>query len=299
MRNARSRGQRLPQLPVCFLQVWKFGVFMLCLAYNRPMIPTCSGPRRRAVRGARGGGGLRSVSGRAGLAVLACAVLGVCGLPWPGPAGVVRAGDAAEPAPLWKRIAEEDGVVVDEQPIPGMRVPRLRAVVEVPSALYDVLPVILDATRHTEWMPGCMESRPVRIDGIARTMYNRTDTPWPFSDRDVVLRSRVVVLEPGARIEMPFESVEDAAAPPLSDAVRMPLLRGHYRIEAAAPDRTRVELQIELDPGGLLPAWMIRFGAEKSSVLTLVGLRRQVAATRGRYAEFVADFLAHENYERR
>jgi hypothetical protein len=198
----------------------------------------------------------------------------------------------------WERIAQDQGVTVEEQAVPGLRVPRIRGTVEIARPLYDVLAVLLDSDRHVEWMPGCMESRAVRSDGIVRYVYNRTDTPWPFRDRDVVLRSHVILWGRGERVETPFESTVEPSMPPLPDAVRMPLLRGHYRLERLGPALTRVELQLELDPGGMLPAWMIRYGAEKSSIDTLVSLREQVWATHGGYAAFIQAFLAGGEYER-
>jgi hypothetical protein len=74
--------------------------------------------------------------------------------------------------------------------------------------------------------------------------------------------------------------------------VRMPRLAGEYDLVALAPTRTKVTYRLDADPGGSLPAWATLRFARNTPLQTLLGLRNQVHATRGQYAEFVAQWSA-------
>ncbi len=67
----------------------------------------------------------------------------------------------------------------------------------------------------------------------------------------------------------------------------MPRLRGHYALTALGPKRTRVEYQVDADPGGNLPDWLITRIGRDDPWYTLRDLRERVAETRGEYADFL------------
>ena len=189
----------------------------------------------------------------------------------------------------WRPVVERDGVRVEERAAPGRALPELRATVEIDAGIFEVLAVIRDVPRQTEWMADCEESRPLREEGSdVSVLYNRTGAPWPVSDRDVVLRAEAVLLEPSTRASVRFENVADPSAPPIDGIVRMPRLVGAYDLVALSPARTRVTYEIDIDPGGSLPAWAVTRTTRDTPLYTLLGLRRQVGATRGAYADFVS-----------
>jgi hypothetical protein len=49
--------------------------------------------------------------------------------------------------------------------------------------------------------------------------------------------------------------------PPRQGTVRMPLLRGSWRVEAIDDSRSRVTYQVIVRPGGSVPGWLVRRGA--------------------------------------
>ena len=193
-------------------------------------------------------------------------------------AGPARADD-------WQTLFRSDGVTVAERPEPERALPDFRGEIELEADAYEVLAVILDVPQQTEWMWQCRVSRVLRReadDGVL--VYQVLDAHWPATDRDVVFESVPHVVEPGRRLEVRFESRDDPAAPPMAELVRMPRLAGDFALEALGPGHTRVTYTVSADPGGALPAAFLRQTVRESPFDTLVGLRRRVAETRGRYA---------------
>jgi hypothetical protein len=139
----------------------------------------------------------------------------------------------------------------------------------------------------------CRESRVLREESdSASLVYQVLDAHWPATDRDVVFRSKVQVVDVGRLLSVRFTTVESPLAPPVSGLVRMPLLDGEFELAAAGPTRTRVTYTVAADPGGILPASFLRETVRQSPFDTLVGLRRFVNETRGRYAAAVEKWRA-------
>jgi hypothetical protein len=188
----------------------------------------------------------------------------------------------------WQPVTNEDGIEVSEREVPGRSLPMFRGVGVIEADLYEVLAVIHDIENHTRWMADCVESRLLRRESESVSFgYNRTDSPWPVPDRDVVVRAETIVVEAGREVHSLFRSVADESVPPARRVVRMRHLEGHYKLWTLGPDRTRVEYQVDADPGSSLPAWLVRRTTRKMPLLTLLNLRKRVAETRGSYEEFL------------
>ncbi len=234
------------------------------------LTPTCrSGNRARLWRGADV------------VATLAC----LCVCLAPGPA---RA--AAKSAP-WRLVTVDDGVRVEARDVSGRNLPDFRGTAVIDGGVLEILAVLADTARHPEWMAACMEARLlVQKDAFDRILYNRTNVPWPVSDRDTVLHTWVRVDIGKAEVWSHFESIRSTAMPPVDGVVRMPTLRGFYHLRAIDPGHTRVRYQVAADPGGMLPAWMARMSTRRLPYKTLTGLAKQVRKTRGSYGAFVRRF---------
>ncbi len=61
----------------------------------------------------------------------------------------------------------------------------------------------------------------------------------------------------------------------------MPRLEGHWKLAGIDPGRTLVEYQVDADPGGKLPGWLVRMLSTDVPAQTLVSLREQVARRQG------------------
>ncbi len=189
--------------------------------------------------------------------------------------GVVAA--AQEVRAEWRVVASEDGVEVSQLDASGRTLPRFRGVGEVPADPDRIVAIIRDIEHQCEWMPDCSEARIVREEEQGVLFYRRTDAPWPVSDRDVLLRSTLRVVEPGKEIHIRFFSVDDPSVPPREGHVRMPLLRGSYKIRALAPGRSHVEIEFDADPGGNFPGGLAARTARDNPLRTIVKLRERVA----------------------
>lgn len=191
----------------------------------------------------------------------------------------------------WTRVTDEDGIEVTSRPSERSPLPIFRGVAVVEASVLEVLAVVTDAERHREWIFACSGSALVaQTSEVTGIVYNRTATPWPVPDRDVVLESRVDVIDGERELRVSFVATTHPDRPPLDGVVRMTYLEGHYHLWAEDGGRTRVEYQVDSDPGGTLPTWLATRGTRDMPLETLRGLRAQLARTRGAYDERIEAF---------
>lgn len=191
----------------------------------------------------------------------------------------------------WTRVTEADGIVVTSRPSERSPLPIFRGVGRVEAPLLEVLAVVTDAERHHEWIFSCSASALVaRTSDASGVVYNRTAAPWPVPDRDVVLDSRVELVDGDREVIVRFSATEHPGRPPTEGVVRMTYLQGHYHLWAEGDARTRVEYQVDSDPGGTLPTWLATRGTRDMPLETLRELRAQLVRTQGAYDDRIAEF---------
>lgn len=200
---------------------------------------------------------------------------------WPG----------ASQSGTWEVIEESDGIVVSRRPVQDRAFPRVRAVGEVRGTPYEILAVLLDVPAHVAWLPDCRASNILRRLGPWRyVIYMRTDAPWPVADRDAVVENEVIFLDPPSKVKVKFDAISAPDVARARGTVRMKSLSGFYSIEAIDDERSLVHYELDADPAGSLPAWLITMQSTRNPLQTLAGLRRYLHETRGQYEAQIDSF---------
>ena len=71
----------------------------------------------------------------------------------------------------------------------------------------------------------------------------------------------------------------------------MERLQGFWELTYIDHQTTYVVYQVDADPGGWLPHWLVRYTTKKLPLNTIRNLREQVAKTKGQYEERIAGWL--------
>lgn len=155
--------------------------------------------------------------------------------------------------------------------------------------LEDLAAVLVDIPRHREWVHHMAESRTLWGDPISHcVIYSRYSLPWPAKDRDAVIETVVEEDIPHAEVRVRFHNITSPAAPVRPDCIRVPMSEGSYTLTDTGRGSVFVTYTISLDPGGWLPAWIVRVFVRDAPLTTLQAFKAQVMATRGQYDAFIA-----------
>ena len=180
----------------------------------------------------------------------------------------------------WEIVQSHEGIEISIKEIEGRDLPIFRGVGIVNADLWDVAAVLVDVEERVNWAHKCVGTRVVRDEGPrGRIIYDRVDAPWPVSDRDVVVRSKMEFDPEKNSIFIDFKNVWDCDAPELEGVVRMPRMRGHYVLKSMPSGATEVEYQIDADPGGMLPNWLIDLASREIPLETLKARLQNLLST--------------------
>jgi hypothetical protein len=137
-------------------------------------------------------------------------------------------------------------------------------------------------------MANCVANRAVAyVAKDKMIIYNRVGSPAPFvDDRDMVLASDAVFDLRARSIELRFREITDPRVPPVDGVVRMPKTRGYWRLQYHEDEVTDVTYQVQADPGGSIPQWLVNMASKGLPLHTIQGLRRQ--AQKGGYEKELA-----------
>jgi hypothetical protein len=192
------------------------------------------------------------------------------------------------PTPEWELVAEDEDMSLYTRDVEGRDLPILMASGRIHENMYETLAVLSDIERHHEWMKNLSESRLVgRISEYELFMYNRFDSPWPVTDRDAVVHVRAQFDKIRQHVHIRFENVNATSVPPVEGIVRAPRLLSTMEMQYIAPKETMLTYEIDIDPGGLLPRWLVRWATRRIPLQAIARLRKQIEKTRGQYGQFI------------
>lgn len=188
----------------------------------------------------------------------------------------------AEGSEGFQQVREDEGITTWVSDRSGRVLSAVRACVTIHASVWDVLAVLEDVDRACEWTAHCAQMRRVRtVSEHEMLVYARMKAPWPVQDRDVVTRVSVSYGALG-ELRASIENVEVPEVPTVADVVRMPMMRAHYKFRVLDENRVEVEYQLEVDPGGSLPAWLKRLVSKNLAHDTLGRLRARTGVARAR-----------------
>jgi hypothetical protein len=176
-----------------------------------------------------------------------------------------------------------EGYEVASRDVAGQQVPTMRGRGLLSGDLFHVLAVLLDAARTKEWAEGVTGTKVLAQEGVVVTLLQTfIDLQWPVSDRDSITRAKLVVLKKDEEFKLVMNA-EPTALPEQEGVIRIKHSYAHFHLKKQADGKVWVEYVVDVDPGGKLPKWLIRWASKSVPGDTLRKLQRQVEKTRGQY----------------
>lgn len=189
----------------------------------------------------------------------------------------------AEATGSWRVVKKERGITVSARDEPNRNLPTMRGEGTIRGNVLHVLAVVLDAKGSTEWAEGVDDMKIIReVDAHTLIFRSLTDTPWPVSDRDMLMRRTISVQKVAEEFHIRLLCAPKEL-PRVDGVVRVVDCDSYFHLRKVDADHTFIDYQINLDPGGHLPTWLVRWASTKVPYETLVNLENQVSKTKGHY----------------
>ncbi|MFT5098172.1 MAG: hypothetical protein ACI9VI_000824 [Candidatus Azotimanducaceae bacterium] len=171
-------------------------------------------------------------------------------------------------------ILEKDGIIVEQEILPDRVLPIMTGKVIINADVARIKQWLSAVHTYVDWQYNCKEARLITAEDGTLLTHNRISSPWPVSDRDVILQASQTITDKG-HIRLAFNNVENFDLKIPSGVVRMTRLNGSYLLMPAADGATDIVYTLDSDPGGKLPAWLVKRAGKELPYQTLKLLREK------------------------
>ena len=187
---------------------------------------------------------------------------------------------AAEDRDLeWRKISDRNGIQVYVSFDENSRLKKFRGIttMELPDE-YAMVALYNDTPAFPLWLHMIDEASVLDDRSLLdRDMRFTIKLPWPLSDREVLLNSKLVqVVTAEEESVTAYLEGNPELAPLDSRFVRTPELHGVFRFERVEPGKVEATYQISADLGGYLPMWIVNFAFRDIPYFTLEKMQRIV-----------------------
>jgi hypothetical protein len=168
-----------------------------------------------------------------------------------------------------------------------------------------VASVLVDRKRSTEWIDRLVKTKLIRqISETESVEWDHIKTPSPLKDRDFVFKTTISTDPAKKRVTFNYYSVSDPLAPETDDYVRGTFKAGKFELTMASRKNadgtvtkgTIVNAEVEVDPRGSVPKFIVNMVQKSWPHTTLMALRKQVAKPDIKDDQRVVDRLTREGF---
>jgi hypothetical protein len=175
----------------------------------------------------------------------------------------------------WKLVHEQHGIHIYRREIPGSPLVSFRGVGTIDAPLWKIASILLDTARAPEWVDSLKASRVVRrLAPNSYVEYNHLGMPFIISDREFVSEVRIDVDPAAKAFSLVYRPTQDVSLPP-SHNVRGEILDGRFQAVSQASGVTELTAELQADPKGSLPSWLVNFFQRSWPLNTFEAIRKQ------------------------
>ena len=184
----------------------------------------------------------------------------------------------------WELKTEEEGIKVYTSRVENSAIKAIKVECTVEASISQLTAVLLDIPASDEWVYATKFCRVQKTISPNELIYHsEIDVPWPASNRDFIVR---VKLEQDSTKTL---TVSGENLPQyLNEQDRVVRIMHTVSHWAARPRDNYVDIvfTLHVDPGGLIPAWLINLFATRGPLETFRNLRSQVKKSEYKDARF-------------
>jgi hypothetical protein len=176
----------------------------------------------------------------------------------------------------WELKKDEKDIRVYSKTSERSRFNTIKVATVLPVKLGALAALLLDIGNYPQWSFNSRQAYILKKTGPSEVwFYLLIHSPWPASDRDLVVHLRVTQDASTRVMHISEESVPDFI-PPKKGLVRVPLSTENWIVTPLPGNHISVDYQLDLDPGASIPAWLINNFSTKGPFETFLHIREQL-----------------------
>lgn len=160
--------------------------------------------------------------------------------------------------PHWQLVQNKNGIQTYARSVKNSAYVEVKGVTTVKTSLAQLVYLLHDAySGCRSWMNSCAEKKLLkRVGPYTAYYYHVSETPWPFKNRDIVVRSRIDQHKQSKKIVIHLEGLP-RYLPKKTKYVRLKKFSGQWILIPLKKGSVRLVYQVFIEPGGNLKPFLV------------------------------------------
>ena len=192
----------------------------------------------------------------------------------------------------WELKKEKDGIRVYSRSNGHSKFNEVKVETVLKSRLSDLAALVLDIGNHPRWSYNSKKAYVLKqVSPAELFFYAEVNSPWPASNRDLVIHLQVTQ-DPHSKI-MTIKGVSvPGMVAPKKDIVRVPFSKETWTVVPLDKTTIKIEYLLEIDPGESAPAWIINLFVTKAPLESFRNLTAEIQIPKYKQASlpFIRNF---------
>ena len=179
----------------------------------------------------------------------------------------------------WQLIVERDGITLHAKKVSGHSEMQFKGVCTVSRPLAAVISVLSDTASYPKWFFRCIEANKIPTENPSEfhfLLYVAIDTPWPFTDRDVLYKTEVKIDFASGKVVIHSKALKTTLIPLKKQFVRITDSEQQWILERISADRTRITLINRTNAAGPFANFISNPGIRDTMVHSLINLAKRL-----------------------
>ncbi|MFY8189904.1 MAG: START domain-containing protein [Bacteroidia bacterium] len=180
----------------------------------------------------------------------------------------------------WALTKNIEQIQVYVRDYPGLAIKELKTIAVFECNAQTLVQLITDIPEQAAYQFGCKQSYVLqKINRFEQIYYQELYVPWPFENRDGAFRQRVEPSKHAGEFFI-YANSEPQFLPNKKGFVRVPFMKAKWHITQINPNLCKAEYVIAVDPGGVIPLWLINLFIDKAPLESVRGMRKSLLKER-------------------
>jgi START domain-containing protein len=159
---------------------------------------------------------------------------------------------ASAQAQHWELARDENNIKVYKANSDSSKYKIIKVEAKMQGTIKKLMAILKDVGNNKNWVYNTKESHLIQaVNENELLYYAETRLPWPFSNRDVVIRMHFEC-DSSANVLKVKARGEPGAAPEISGRVRVPKFRDYWSVKFDGVDTLNILYFLEVNPGGYI-----------------------------------------------
>jgi hypothetical protein len=176
----------------------------------------------------------------------------------------------------WTLKKDKNGIKVFSKKSDKFKFDQLKVECVLDGRISQLAAVLLDVNNQYQWVYKTSKSLLLKEERAGEVLYySEIDCPWPFENRDLVVRMNIVQNTLNKVMTIEAKNVNDYV-PDKHNLVRIKYSNATWTVTPISGSQFKVEYRIEVDPGNGVPAWLLNLFASNGPYESFVNLRKKM-----------------------